>query len=333
MCCLFGILNYSGKSDMELNTLINSLACEATIRGTDSTGIAYNKDGVLKIYKKPLSAYEMNFKGIENCISITGHTRYATQGSEKKNYNNHPFMAYCDNVKFALSHNGILYNDKQLRTVYNISKNKIDTDSYIAVQLLEHFGNLNFTNIGKMAEAVKGSFAFTMNDTEDNLYLVKGSSPLYLVHLPDEELYIYASTEEILFSAISHTDYLQHIIDGNFEMIPIKNGEILKIDKNGYITTDKFNYTDYTYNYDWYNINTITTTENDGYYYGFDDFDDYEDITGVIDEETLEELKTIASSMGIDKEYIEMLVEDGFSADEIEEYLYEEWQFSVKKAV
>ena len=61
MCCLFGMVNYSGMEYSGADELINCLAQEATERGTDSTGIAYNKGGKLIIYKKPLSAYAMEF--------------------------------------------------------------------------------------------------------------------------------------------------------------------------------------------------------------------------------------------------------------------------------
>ena len=335
MCCLFGILNYSGKTNKELNTLINCLSREATVRGTDSTGIAYNKDGKLKIYKKPLSAYDMEFVGVEDCISISGHTRHATQGSKKKNYNNHPFMAYCNNVKFALSHNGVLWNDRALRQQYNICKNKIETDSYIAVQLLEHFGDLNFTNIKKMAEAVKGSFAFTMNDTQDNLYLVKGDSPLSIIHLPQAKMYVYASTDNILFTALSQTDFVDDIKSGDFKMVTIKSGDIFKIDKYGRITKDKFRY-DYTdsYFYDWRKMGL-----ND--YSDYNYFDDYDDITDTpnaanynacnyYEIELINELKTVAGSMGFDKDYIDTLLAEGFTLDEIEDYIYDEYSYCTK---
>lgn len=44
-----------------------------------------------------------------------GHTRHTTQGNEKRNYNNHPFTGKCKNLKFAIAHNGVLFNDKELR--------------------------------------------------------------------------------------------------------------------------------------------------------------------------------------------------------------------------
>ena len=137
MCSLFGFYNYSNNEIKALSELTNKLAKEATVRGTDATGISYNYKNNLVIHKEPKSAYKMNFKHPENTIAVMGHTRHSTQGSEKKNYNNHPFMGKCKNARFTLAHNGIISNNDRLRKEYKIPKTKIETDSYIAVQLIE----------------------------------------------------------------------------------------------------------------------------------------------------------------------------------------------------
>ena len=312
MCCLFGFVNYSGKKNADVNTLVNQLAQEATVRGVDSTGIAYNKDGKLTVYKKPLSAYEMQFKGVENSVCVTGHTRHATQGSHKKNYNNHPFFGTCNNVKFALSHNGVLWNDRYLQKQYNIPKNRIETDSYVAVQLLEHFGTLDPDNIKRMAEAVSGSFSFTILDNTDTLWIVKGDSPLTIVHFPEEKLFVYASTTEILFAALSHTDLVYSLASNDFELIDIKNGDIMEIDKRGKITIHRFhNSNKDSYKYSWQN-------------YGGGWIDEYDSEEEYLteEEEYIEDLKTIAKMSGIDEEEIDELITAGFTLEEIEDYIY-----------
>jgi glucosamine 6-phosphate synthetase-like amidotransferase/phosphosugar isomerase protein len=314
MCCLFGVLDYSGNKNDELNELVNSLAQHATIRGMDSTGIAYNKDGVLKIYKKPLNAYEMVFSGVEYSKCITGHTRHATQGSETKNYNNHPFMGFCENAKFALSHNGVLWNDTRLRTKYGIVKNKIETDSYIAVQLLEHYGTLNFANIAKMAEEVSGSFAFSMVDTADNLWLVKGDSPLTIVHLPKQKMYVYASTDSILFGALNETEYVHDIVAKDFDLVPIKGGDILCIDPCGNVQRDTFDYYVATYTYDWRIYGTANKNNTPA-------LSTYSSTT---DNWYLADIKAVASGMGITEKEIDDLIAEGFSLGEIEDWLYDE---------
>ena len=159
MCCLFGIYNYSGNKIKDLAKLTNSLAREATVRGLDATGIAYNHKGNLLIHKEAKSAYGITFKHPEDVKAIMGHTRHATQGSEKYNYNNHPFPGRCKNTKFALAHNGILSNDKLLKRTLKLPKTKIETDSYVAVQLLESQKKLNEEGLKYMAEKVDGSFS------------------------------------------------------------------------------------------------------------------------------------------------------------------------------
>ena len=54
MCCLFGIYNCSGSEIKGLSKVTNSLAREATARGMDATGIAYNHKGNLLL---PITEY------------------------------------------------------------------------------------------------------------------------------------------------------------------------------------------------------------------------------------------------------------------------------------
>ena len=137
MCCLFGFADYghqlTRKQRSRLLTVL-SVACED--RGTDATGIAYNYDGRQYIYKRPLAAHLMWYRVPLDATTVMGHTRMTTQGSEKHNENNHPFRGYAGGNHFALAHNGVLYNDKILRRKMKLPVTKIETDSYIAVQLL-----------------------------------------------------------------------------------------------------------------------------------------------------------------------------------------------------
>lgn len=310
MCCLFGLVNYSGSKNAEIDEIINNLAQEATIRGMDSTGIAYNKNGKLIVYKKPKNAYEMLFKGLEDCVCVSGHTRHATQGSYKKNYNNHPFYGTCRNAKFALSHNGVLWNDSYLRKAFDLPADKIETDSYIAVQLLEHFKTLSVENVARMAELVSGSFSFTMTDNNDTLWIVKGDSPLAMIHFPRLKLYVYASTKQILFSAISHTDLVEDISSGDFEMLSFRGGDIVQIDKHGTVIINRFEYDEYSsWGYNWRNY---TNESNDTKSY----------TNWYTDEIWLEDLKSVARGMGFDDEDIEQLYNDGYTLDEIEDFIY-----------
>ena len=316
MCCLFGVYNYSGKENKEICDLINNLGLEATTRGTDASGIAYNTNNHMVIYKRPLPAYEMTFKNVENVRCVTGHTRHATQGDKKKNQNNHPFLGFAENGCFSLSHNGVLFNDFELRKKYNFKKSSIETDSYIAVQLLENYGKLNVKNIGKMAEEIEGSFAFSILDSKDNLYLVKGDSPLSLIHLPEQKIYIYASTSDILYKGIVPTVFFDEVKSGKLEEIKVKAGDILTITPDGSIIRDTFNYSYYTryYGRNWWDYGTCA---GDSTIYPVETAD-----TKTTTSTYLKEVKQLAKYYGYEPEEIDGLLADGFTLDEITDMFY-----------
>ncbi|MDP4120832.1 MAG: class II glutamine amidotransferase, partial [Bacillota bacterium] len=108
MCGLYGFSHYGDNKIKDLAELTNSLADKSAIRGTDATGIAFCSNGNVNILKETKSAYRLNFKHSDNICALIGHTRHSTQGSEKKNFNNHPFYGRCFNARFALAHNGVL---------------------------------------------------------------------------------------------------------------------------------------------------------------------------------------------------------------------------------
>ena len=303
MCCLFGVYNYSGLAVKSFSKITNLLAEQAAVRGMDATGIAFCKKNNLVIHKEPKSAYEMNFKHPDDIVAVMGHTRHATQGDKKDNYNNHSFSGSCKNVSFALAHNGVLSNDKMLQREFKMPKTKIETDSYIAVQLLKHKKILNAESIKFMAEKVQGSFAFTVLDSDNTLWLIRGDSPLSLVHFPKRKMYVYASTDEILYKALVDTDLFEEVKRGDFEEIQINSGDILNIHTDGKIELCKFNYTNFNSfgRYNWWGYNYVSAD---------------------VDEMYVEDIKSVAKYYGYAPETIDELVEGGFTMDEIEEFIY-----------
>ncbi len=303
MCGLFGFSHYGDNKIKDLSSITNVLAEEAAVRGTDATGIAYCEGGRVNIHKEPKSAYRINFKHSDDVVALIGHTRHSTQGSEKRNYNNHPFFGKCKDSKFALAHNGVIINDKELRKQYNLAKTKIETDSYIAVQLIESKKQLNSESIKFMAEALEGSFSFSILDNKNNLWLIKGDSPLSILHFPNLKLYIYASTDAIVWKALIETDLFGELKKGNYKQIKISCGDILCIQSDGIVTYDEFDYMDSYMGLSWRNYSFFS----DDMYYN----DTY-----------LEDLKSVAKSFGVDEDMIDTLIYEGFTIDEIEEYIY-----------
>lgn len=309
MCGLFGFVNYSGKEIKNLSDLTNSLAEQSAIRGTDATGIAFCNSNGIKIVKENKSAYSFEVKHSDGLKSLTGHTRHGTQGSEKRNCNNHPFFGKCKNSSFAFSHNGVLSNDKTLRKKYNLPKTKIETDSYIGVQLIESQRVLDFKSIKYMAEKTEGSFSYSILDDKNNIYLVKGDSPLSILHFTELKLYVYASTEEILYKALVDVPLLfKALKKGEFEEVYITEGDILKICSNGDLKKGYFEYK-YYYGRSWWDYDYFPSTC-------------YGSQAGYSSSDYIEDLKSVASYQGYSPDEIDELVIAGFSLDEIEEYLY-----------
>ena len=173
------------------------------------------------------------------------------------------------------------------------------------MQLIEQQKALGFSSLKYMAEEVEGSFVFTVLDRRDQLYIVKGDNPLCICHFLKTGLFVYASTEEILQSALSGIGFLSE----KPVQITIKCGEILCIGADGALERQTFD------NFPLYSC------WNDPIWWGYrgrpwkpaaPETDAY-----------LKEVKAIAVSFGYAPEDIDQLEEKGFTPEEIEEFLYE----------
>lgn len=310
MCGLFGFSIYDEQPVKDLYKLTNSLAKQSAVRGTDATGIAYCKGGNINIHKEPRAADKMTFKHPDDIKVLIGHTRHGTQGSQLKNYNNHPFNGKVKNTNFALAHNGVLYNDDELKKQYRLPKTKIETDSFVAVQLIEYQRVLDVASLKFMAEALSGSYTFSVLDDKKNTYIIKGDNPIALIHFPKLRCYIYASTDEILYRALIDTPLFDAIKRKEYDTIKLKDGEILKICPDGSVEKYEFTCRKY-YGKSWYD-------------YGYRPyFTSLSDDANSARQAYIEELKYMAMFQGIDASYIDELIKEKVSLEEIEEYLYE----------
>ncbi len=152
-----GIVGYVGKRNA-IPIILEGLK-KLEYRGYDSSGIALiDKEKKLKIHKRAgkIISLERTLPPPSELVGNIGiaHTRWATHG-KPTTINAHPHTS-CNN-KFAVVHNGIIENFKNL-------KNKLieeghtfesDTDTEILAHLFEHFAKENddFTLI--VQEALK----------------------------------------------------------------------------------------------------------------------------------------------------------------------------------
>ena len=313
MCALFGFLDYGKRiPGRTLQKIVQALANASEVRGHHAAGIAYTFDDQLRIFKRPKPAHKLHFRIPNGTAAVMGHTRLTTQGDQKFNQNNHPFRGYA-NTAFALAHNGILYNDTVLRSKLHLPDTKIETDSYIMVQLIESQGTLSFDSLRYAVEQVKGYYSFTLLDADNHLYFVKGDSPLYLIHFPALGLYLYASTKEIMLNALRHLP----VKFPRYDVIAVNDGELLRIAPDGKITRDRFTVQD---SYTIYNRNGFSSC-----LCGWNKTD-----YGSCSDDEYMVLVELCGYFGVAPEDIRYLRDLGYSYDEIESLLTDPESYGVE---
>ncbi len=192
----------------------------------------------------------------------------------------------------------MIFNDTSLRRSHRLPETKIETDSYICVQLLKAAGELSAKALGNMAEELLGSFTVTVLDENGSLYFVRGDNPMALIHYPDLGLYVYASTEQILTRALKRIGFLTETP----VKVPMNSGDILKLTSAGKPTWSRFD--DSSVSYDLY---YPPLSRHNSHY----------------EAEYIDELKAVAGAYGYSPQMIDRFLMEGFMPEEIEEYLYE----------
>lgn len=244
MCSIFG---FNLKENLEE---LKNLGISGESRGTDATGISILNDGGFNIIKSPVRAKDFMWDQITTGGDFyQGHTRATTQGNEENNQNNHPFVSKKGD--FTLTHNGVIYNDRQLKTGYALPKTNIETDTYVAVQLMEYFkyvdqaDKLSIDHVKATCQELSGSFALSILTNDGRLFLLRNNNPLFVL-FNGQDL-IYASTLEMLESMYDRmkkgeVETMFHGIAGN-----IPEQVIYEIDLNNLKVLNKKKFKSSTY--------------------------------------------------------------------------------------
>lgn len=269
MCGIVGAIG--ANLDKEL---LYSLFLETEERGSDATGFWFPNTGIVKAPKKAsvfLKEESETFKrGVENSRVFLGHTRYATHGIPKNNFNNHPL----ESENWIMVHNGVVSSMKDIKEYRYAS----DTDTENILAYIEHFGleeGLSYCHTG-------AAILFVNKAEEDTLYLWKTySNPIVLVYDTENEALYAISEEKFLWKTLEQEIETKKLLGGLFSIetinremeitktesrdlwkIQIKedklNAELLAKVVSKYTTThnntqfnhrsDYYNYMDYRYN-------------------------------------------------------------------------------------
>lgn len=258
MCGLFGVVGYKDKKTDAFTKMVRALGAESEVRGTDAGGLSYLSDKALNVVRnKGAISHSGVFDKLTQNRVVMGHTRMTTQGSATFAYNNHPFPSVKG--RYAMAHNGVIWNDATLAKEYNLPDTKVQTDSYIVVRLLDHLhkGVVNFETLRSVAELLQGQFNLTFQ-TQDGIWIVRHNNPLEVLNLEAEGMIIYASTKDILVKALSKyfdtTDLMDYLIQRKAtgplgSPIKTNSGDILFIKNDGSIERGSFTPKAYTPTY------------------------------------------------------------------------------------
>ena len=179
---------------------------------------------------------------------------------------------------------------------------KIETDSYVIVQLLEQAGKLDLQTLKAISELLRGSFTYTVLDSHAQLFIVRGNNPFCLYHWPERGLYLYASTQAVLDVAVFK---IRKLLSGSMQNIPVEEGEILRLSPDGSRESETFSMKKL------YQFQLCQSP-----YYG-SCWPDVQDNTGYA-----EELRRMAPAFGFSAKDVDTLLRGGMLPEEIEEYFY-----------
>ena len=247
-----GIVGYVGKDNAKDIIISGLFALE--YRGYDSSGIAYNANGKIKIVKMEgkvanLEKKLSNFSDIPH--TAIGHTRWATHGKPNE-INAHPHKV----GNTTLVHNGIIENYLELKNkLKSIYKFKSETDTEVACGLIDYYYKKTKDKLKALKLAQKdiiGSFAFAIifDDEPNYIYVMRKNSPL-IVAEKDNNYYVASDIAPIL----SYTNKY-YLLD---------QGDIAKISDNIYFYDSELNRITKK-------INEYNGTINDVMKNGFDHF-------------------------------------------------------------
>lgn len=181
-----GIIGYTGHRPAT-PIIIEGLK-RLEYRGYDSAGVAFCLQNKVHVFKSQGKLNNLENKLCSQEIYLTttgiGHTRWATHGLPTEK-NAHPHLS--QNKRFALVHNGIIENFKELKHYLKgkgIQFNS-DTDTEVLVQLIAYYheqGKSILDAIYETLNQVKGSYAFALIECAhpNTIWAGRHSSPLIL---------------------------------------------------------------------------------------------------------------------------------------------------------
>lgn len=223
MCGIFGFV---GNTEKHAALVIEGLR-RLEYRGYDSWGIAtLHPDRPLRVVKRVGKISRSSEEDVqtlsEPASAAIGHTRWATHG-EPNETNAHPHLS--QNGRFAVVHNGIIENHRELRFLLE-SEGFVfhtETDTEVIGHLLEREVRRNddfHTALTRAVKQLHGAFGLAILDRtrQDRLFAVRMGSPL-VVGVGDGAMYISSDANAL----VAHTRQIIFLDDGEWAELASDN--------------------------------------------------------------------------------------------------------------
>ena len=224
-----GIVAYKGDPKLASEVIFNGLKL-LEYRGYDSCGIGVLDGENIKTFKWKgrVANTEKKFQKarIDSGITI-GHTRWATHG-EPNDTNSHPIISF--NKEFAIVHNGIIENYKELKDLLIEKKYKFYTET--DTEVLVNFIELCVSNSKNIERGI--TYALSKVEGAFGIVLIKKSSPNLLYAARKGSPLAFGKKGKNFFVASDASPIIEH----TKKIIYLENGHLLKIDKSKFEILD-----------------------------------------------------------------------------------------------
>ena len=224
-----GIVAFKGKKEKTSKVIFDGLKL-LEYRGYDSCGVGVIDNDEIKTFKWKgrvrKTEKRFNESNIKSSIAI-GHTRWATHG-EPNDINSHPIKSF--NGEFAIVHNGIIENYKELKKVL-IEKGYeffTETDTEVLVNFIE----LCVTEANNLDKGI--SYALSKLEGAFGVVLIKKSDPEIMYAARKGSPLAFGKKGNDFFIASDATP----IIEYTKKIIYLDNGQLLKIQNKDFEILD-----------------------------------------------------------------------------------------------
>ena len=224
-----GIVAFKGDQNKTSKVIFDGLKL-LEYRGYDSCGIGVIDENKIKAFKWKgrvrKTEKRFNETKIKSSIAV-GHTRWATHG-EPNDINAHPIISF--HKEFAVVHNGIIENYKELKKVLSEKGYKFYTET--DTEILVNFIELCVSNSNNIDKGI--SYALSRLEGAFGIVLIKKSDPEVMYAARKGSPLAFGKKGKNFFIASDATP----IIEYTKKIIYLDNGQLLKINKNEFEVLD-----------------------------------------------------------------------------------------------